>query len=103
MKTMDEGEIFERLIGYKDQDVKDAIVRAIVKQREIKKALATVAGKTLFCDVIYRMENKIEMITEMCLSSSIKPDDLKKLAREVYECKLLLKDWATILNTETGE
>ena len=89
-------DIKEYLSKIGNSSTRDAIVEAYTKDKVLNDAMSTVQGKMLFNGVVDRMTQKIGLITEMCLSASIKPDDLKKAAREVYECKLILKDWANI-------
>ena len=91
-------DIREYLSKIGNSSTREAIVEAFTKDKVLSDAMSTVQGKMLFGGVVERMTNQVGRITEMCLSASVKPDDLKKAAREVYECKLILKDWANIFN-----
>ena len=91
-------DIREYLSKIGNSSTREAIVEAFTKDKVLSDAMSTVQGKMLFNGVVDRMTQKIGLITEMCLSSTVEPKDIKKAAREVYECKLILKDWANIFN-----
>ena len=97
-------DLMEEILKYRDIQADLPIYeKAYLKDKVLRDVLSHSNAQILFGKVFERMSKKILEITEACLSAKADIDVIKQAAREVYECKMLLKDWSAILKDNKTE